>query len=179
LSDLETPYANGLFLFEVQYPSQYPQLPPNLKFLTTNSGHWRANPNLYANGKVCLSLLNTWATPQWKPGQSTLLQVIISIQSMIMVSRPYFNEPGFGDPVDSPPSLAYSASIREGVVKNAMLAHLKSLNTDPNSPFADVIRTHFKLKKNRILAQLEKWKSFQTDKNWRNCKLNFAVVVEK
>jgi Ubiquitin-conjugating enzyme len=151
-----------------------------VKFLTTNSGHWRANPNLYANGKVCLSLLNTWATPQWQPGQSTLLQVIISIQSMILVSRPYFNEPGFGDPDDSPRSLAYSSAVRDGVVKNAMLAHLKSLKTYPNSPFADVIRTHFKLKKERIVAQIEKWKSFQTnEKRFSELCESMASELEK
>lgn len=34
----------------------------------------------YNNGKVCLSLLGTWAGPSWQPGQSTLLQVLVSIQ---------------------------------------------------------------------------------------------------
>lgn len=38
----------------------------------------RVNPNLYENGYVCLSLLNTWnGRPQecWNPEASTLLQV--------------------------------------------------------------------------------------------------------
>jgi hypothetical protein len=35
----------------------------------------RLNPNLYHDGKVCLSLLGTWSGPGWVPGQSTLLQV--------------------------------------------------------------------------------------------------------
>lgn len=34
--------------------------------------------------QVCLSLLGTWAGPGWQAGQSTLLQVLISIQSMIL-----------------------------------------------------------------------------------------------
>lgn len=46
-------------------------------------------------GKVCLSLLGTWAGPGWEPGKSTLLQVLISIQSLIMVPQPMFNEPGY------------------------------------------------------------------------------------
>lgn len=46
-------------------------------------------------GKVCLSLLGTWAGPGWQPGKSTLLQVLVSIQSLIMVPDPYFNEPGY------------------------------------------------------------------------------------
>lgn len=99
---------------------------------------------------------------------------------MILVQRPYFNEPGFGDPTDSPQSLAYSALVREGVVKNAMLSHLKSLNTSPQDPFGDVIRTHFKLKKLRILAQLEKWKTFQTNqKQFSNLCDSVAIELEK
>jgi hypothetical protein len=37
----------------------------------------RVNPNLYENGYVCLSLLNTWngrAHECWNPDNSTLLQ---------------------------------------------------------------------------------------------------------
>jgi ubiquitin-protein ligase len=36
-------------------------------------------------GKVCLSLLGTWSGPGWDPKRSTLLQVLVSIQSLIMV----------------------------------------------------------------------------------------------
>lgn len=63
-----------------------------------HSGGLRLNPNLYANGKVCLSLLNTWSgsgCELWKPSKSTMLQVLVSIQALILNSKPYFNEPGF------------------------------------------------------------------------------------
>jgi len=62
--------------------------------MTTGGGRVRFNPNLYKDGKVCLSLLGTWTGPSWDPKSSTLLQVIVSIQSLILVSDPYFNEPG-------------------------------------------------------------------------------------
>jgi hypothetical protein len=48
---------------------------PQVQFLTTGGGTVRFNPNLYNCGKVCLSLLGTWAGPSWQPGISTLLQV--------------------------------------------------------------------------------------------------------
>ena len=57
---LDTPYAGGLFLFEVEYPELYPTTPPKMTLLTTGNGKVRFNPNLYANGYVCLSLLGTW-----------------------------------------------------------------------------------------------------------------------
>lgn len=40
----------------------------------------RVNPNMYENGYVCLSLLNTWnGRPNecWNPQASTLLQVLL------------------------------------------------------------------------------------------------------
>lgn len=63
-----------------------------------HSGGLRINPNLYKCGKVCLSLLNTWEGRQdekWVPGKSTMLQVLVSIQGLILNTEPYFNEPGY------------------------------------------------------------------------------------
>lgn len=53
-----TPYEDGLFLFDIQLPNIYPALPPLFRYLSQCSG--RLNPNLYNNGKVCVSLLGTW-----------------------------------------------------------------------------------------------------------------------
>jgi hypothetical protein len=44
-------------------------------------------------GKVCLSLLGTWGTNNWSE-HSSIMQVIVSIQGMILVPDPIFNEPG-------------------------------------------------------------------------------------
>jgi ubiquitin-protein ligase len=53
------------------------------------------SPNLYDTGKVCLSLLGTWRGDQgesWNASTSTFLQVAVSIQALIFVPQPYFNE---------------------------------------------------------------------------------------
>lgn len=73
-------------------------MPPLVNLQTTGNGTVRFNPNLYNCGKVCLSLLGTWQGDQgesWNKETSTLLQVLISIQSLILVDMPYFNEPGY------------------------------------------------------------------------------------
>jgi baculoviral IAP repeat-containing protein 6 len=90
-----TPYEKGLFFFDIFLPSEFPAVPPMVQFLTTGAGRVRFNPNLYENGKVCLSLLGTWSGPGWIPNKSSLIQVLISIQSLILVEQPYFNEPSF------------------------------------------------------------------------------------
>ena len=69
--------------------------------MTTGGGTVRFNPNLYNCGKVCLSLLGTWSGQDgetWNKDTSTFLQVLVSIQSLILVEDPYFNEPGWERP---------------------------------------------------------------------------------
>ncbi|KAF8165369.1 hypothetical protein B0H34DRAFT_780271 [Crassisporium funariophilum] len=143
------------FLFDIFLGPSYNQSPPSVKYMTTNGGKYRFNPNLYADGKVCLSLLGTWQGPGWVAGKSTLLQVLISIQSMILCDEPYLNEPAWSTSGGSPASRAYSANVRRMVVKTAMLGNLKT----PPEPFADIIRTHFRLKARSILKQLDDWLS--------------------
>ncbi|TDL29200.1 hypothetical protein BD410DRAFT_779533 [Rickenella mellea] len=156
-----TPYYNGCYLFDIFLGPSYNSTPPSVKYMTTNGGKFRFNPNLYADGKVCLSLLGTWSGPSWVSGKSTLLQVLISIQSMILCEEPYLNEPGWANDGGSPQSQAYSANVRRMVVNTAMLGNLKN----PPEPFADVIRTHFRLKARSITKQLDQWLAMDDGKS--------------
>ncbi|PRP75116.1 hypothetical protein PROFUN_03952 [Planoprotostelium fungivorum] len=88
-----TPYADGFFHFDLVFPIDYPWKPPRVQLMTTDNGRVSFNPNLYANGKVCLSILGTWEGPGWTQVQ-TLNSVLLSIQSL-MNPLPYFNEPGY------------------------------------------------------------------------------------
>ncbi|XP_052131333.1 ubiquitin-conjugating enzyme E2 Z-like [Frankliniella occidentalis] len=88
----ETPYEKGFFYFILTFPDDYPLTPPAVQFMTTGGGTVRMNPNLYACGKVCLSLLGTWHGPSWSPAH-TLTSVLISIQTLLN-KEPYCNEPG-------------------------------------------------------------------------------------
>ncbi|KAF7021975.1 hypothetical protein CFC21_034829 [Triticum aestivum] len=88
-----TPYHDGLFFFDVCFPPEYPRCPPKVHF---HSSGLRLNPNLYESGKVCLSLLNTWlgsGSEKWGKSNSTMLQVLVSIQGLVLNDKPYFNEP--------------------------------------------------------------------------------------
>ncbi|KAH9819746.1 hypothetical protein DFH28DRAFT_886164 [Melampsora americana] len=148
-----TPYSNGCFIFDIFLNSNYNQSPPVVKSMTTKGGKYRLNPNLYADGKVCLSLLGTWDGPGWIGGKSTLLQVIISIQSMILCQEPYLNEPGWATMSGTPASNAYNLNVRRMVVDDAMIESIKN----PNPAFKNVIKTHFRLKSQAIKDQLDQW----------------------
>ena len=90
---LETPYEHGMFYFIMDFPNNYPLQPPNVQLKTTGGGKIRFNPNLYKDGKVCLSILGTWSGPSWSPVQN-IGSILISIQSL-MTAHPYHNEPGY------------------------------------------------------------------------------------
>lgn len=95
------PYEEGLFFFDVTFPDDYPARPPQIIFLnsTIDPQNIRIHPNLYqsglgaATGKVCLSILGTWAGPGWQPTM-TLESTLLTVQS-ILGPNPIQNEPGF------------------------------------------------------------------------------------
>ena len=155
-----TPYSNGAFQFDVFFDSQYPNAPPKVTLMTTGGGTTRFNPNLYANGKVCLSLLGTWrgqSTENWDPKISTLLQVLISIQSIIMSDLVYYNEPSceseMGTPSGEAKNEAYSNIVRYANIKFAMIEQILK----PSKGFEEVIKRHFYLKKEQILKEVQGW----------------------
>ena len=142
---------------------------------TTGHGGVRFNPNLYKCGKVCLSLLGTWKGTQgeqWNKDTSTLLQVFVSIQALIFVEHPYFNEPSYerwiGTPMGWVNSRVYNQNIKPETVRYAMIEMLRK----PPPGFEDVIQTHFILKKKEILKQISKWEREQVHK-----KSNFRLAV--
>jgi ubiquitin-protein ligase len=92
LGPKDTPYEGGIFMFSVLFPVDYPFSPPHVLFLT-GDGMTRFHPNLYKEGKVCLSILGTWQGPSWTSTQS-LSTVLISIQGLLD-ANPLANEPSF------------------------------------------------------------------------------------
>ena len=87
----DTLYENGAYFFSFKFTANYPFEPPNVKFLTGDN-ETRFHPNLYRNGKVCLSILNTWKGEQWTSCQS-IRSVLLTIIS-IFDNKPLLHEPG-------------------------------------------------------------------------------------
>ena len=86
-----TPYAYGYYFFEFTFPENYPFAPPVVNYLTTD-GVMRFNPNLYSNGKVCLSILNTWTGENWSACQS-IFSILFTLVT-VLCDNPLLNEPG-------------------------------------------------------------------------------------
>ncbi|GJJ70416.1 ubiquitin-conjugating enzyme E2 O [Entomortierella parvispora] len=128
-----TPYRNALFLFDFILPSQFPSQPPAAFFHSWTGGIGRINPNLYEDGNVCLSLLNTWhgkdQTETWTPS-SSILQLLISLQGLVLVPEPYYNESGFEKFVGTKEAARNSELYNEKVY----LLSLKTIQTLLNNP---------------------------------------------
>lgn len=137
-----TPYHDCLFFFDIFLPPGYPHEPPMVHY---DSGGLRVNPNLYESGRVCLSLLNTWTgtgTETWNPNGSTILQVLLSFQALVLNKKPYFNEAGYDQQVGSPEGEKNSCSYNE----NAFLMSCKSMLyilRNPPKHFEALVEDHF------------------------------------
>lgn len=120
-----TPYHGGAFCFEVRFPDNYPFEPPLFTYLT-NDGRTRFNPNLYKNGKVCLSLLNTWQGEQWS-GVQSLLSILQSIQTAVINEEPLVNEPAHPASNDPrhPEIAVYNRIIFHATLETAILGQLE------------------------------------------------------
>ncbi|XP_041468480.1 baculoviral IAP repeat-containing protein 6-like isoform X2 [Lytechinus variegatus] len=190
----ETPYSNGCFEFDIYFPADYPNSPMLVNLETTGQHSVRFNPNLYNDGKVCLSVLNTWhgrPEEKWNSQTSSFLQVLVSIQSLILVSEPYFNEPGYersrGTQAGTWSSREYDANIMQATVEWGMLDMVRN----PPPVFKDVVQAHFYLKRAEVMAQCEEWIAlvgqYCNDKrvgrsmlhHWKNLKKHTAKLREE
>ncbi|GMH42387.1 hypothetical protein BSKO_10306 [Bryopsis sp. KO-2023] len=178
----DTPYSGGCFLFDIYFPTTYPHSSPKVEIKTTGGGRVRFNPNLYKCGKVCLSLLGTWsggAGETWDANASTCFQVLVSIQSLILVPQPYFNEPGFEESMHTESgksaSRRYNKDIREHTIHRAMIDYLKN----PPQEFREPILSHFRLRKHEIMATCHRWMD-ESDEGWGNTHASRlkALVIE-
>ncbi|XP_057953702.1 putative ubiquitin-conjugating enzyme E2 38 [Malania oleifera] len=146
-----TPYHDGLFFFDIFFPSSYPIVPPMVYYY---SGGLRLNPNLYECGKVCLSLLNTWngqKTEKWIPRKSTMLQVLVSIQALILNENPFFNEPGFESTYKGNDGVMRSKQYNADVFILSLKTMMYTLRRPPKN-FEDFVAGHFRCRAHDILA---------------------------
>ncbi|KAK5844536.1 hypothetical protein PVK06_000676 [Gossypium arboreum] len=146
-----TPYHDGLFFFDVFFPASYPKGPPQVYY---HSGGLRLNPNLYSCGKVCLSLLNTWSgnkNEKWIPGMSTMLQVLVSIQALILNQDPYFNEPGWAHHRGTPQGELLSRQYNEDTFILSLKTMIYSMRRPPKH-FEDFVVGHFYRRAQDILV---------------------------
>ncbi|XP_037481776.1 probable ubiquitin-conjugating enzyme E2 23 [Triticum dicoccoides] len=149
-----TPYHDGLFFFDFLLPPSYPDAPPQVYY---HSYGLRLNPNLYASGTVCLSLLNTFGgegTEIWSPATSSLLQVLVSIQGLVLNNQPYYNEAGYEALVGTPEGCRNALPYNENAYLLTLRTMLHLLRRPPLG-FEEFVRDHFRRRGTFILRDCE------------------------
>lgn len=149
-----TPYHDGLFFFDIAFPPDYPARPPMVQY---HSFGYRINPNLYDSGKVCLSLINTWTgkkAEKWDPNGSTILQLLLSIQALVLNEKPYFNEPGTNAAWSRRLLEKRSNSYNEDVFRINCRKMIILLRRPPKN-FEVFVKLHFRDRARSILSACE------------------------
>ena len=147
----DTPYENGFYFFEFNYPCDYPHTPPSVTFLS-NGDNIRFNPNLYRNGKVCISILNTWRGEQWTSCQ-TISTILLTICT-ILNEKPLLNEPGIlkTDSQIEP----YNIIVGFKNIKVCILDIIEKIqkNIQPFHLFKEICYQHFRNNKINIINNI-------------------------
>ncbi|KAI5180315.1 hypothetical protein NEOKW01_0619 [Nematocida sp. AWRm80] len=116
-----TMYEGYTLCAEMLFPSDYPLSPPKVVF-TTRMYH----PNIYEDGKVCISILHTARTDpytdeldteQWTPA--------LSVRTVLLSIVLILNEPNVESPANLDASIHFRSSKKEyeEYVKSTVLPH--------------------------------------------------------
>ncbi|KAE9458112.1 hypothetical protein C3L33_09986, partial [Rhododendron williamsianum] len=88
---------------------------------------------------------------KWIPGVSTMLQVLVSIQALILNEKPYFNEPGFAHSSGTPSGEKSSQSYNETTLILSLKTMVYTMKKPPKH-FEDLVLGHFRKHAQDILA---------------------------
>lgn len=173
-------FRSNMLFFKVSFPKDFPLSPPKVNFVNKNKT--RFHPNLYVEGKVCLTILNTWHSSdgnKWSPiiNLETIIQSIISIVD----ENPLSQEPGY-----------YSKDIKSKECQNyAIAAKFASLdntlnyildNTLGNIELRENMRIFFDVNiehYNRTIEELKQYNGQSIKYLHGNVNINIKVLEEK
>lgn len=152
-------YSCGFYFFKLNFPTDYPFSPPKLIY-STNDGVTRFHPNLYKNGKVCLSILNTWRGESWSSCQS--IRSILLTLLTILDDKPLLHEPGLTE--KSPDFTKYNDII---LYKNIEFSILRTVSKNAHvyfpekflTLFENEIKTCFESNKQKIYDSIKKYEN--------------------
>ncbi|KAL0142445.1 ubiquitin-conjugating enzyme E2 2 [Mucor lusitanicus] len=92
------PFEDGTFKLVLQFDETYPNKPPQVKFVSK-----MFHPNVYANGELCLDILQN----RWSPTYD-VAAILTSIQSL-------FNDPNPNSPANAEAANLYRENRKEYV----------------------------------------------------------------
>ena len=147
-----TPYEDCPMLYYFLVPSTYPFDPPIVRFQTCD-GLTRFHPNMYVDGKVCLSILHTWEGPKWA-STMRLSTVLITIQSL-MDTQPLRHEPGYATEIGQK-GKDYATFVESRCIQYILDCAEKKTTTMALDPFYQIFEARLPKTLERLQFRLEK-----------------------
>jgi len=107
----DTPYQGGYFQATLNFPPEFPSKPPEMRF--TTPGFW--HPNVYKDGKVCISILHEAKEDQFNQQESIdeKWRPILSIEAVIISVMSMLSEPNFESPANIDASVMWKKNPEE------------------------------------------------------------------
>jgi ubiquitin-protein ligase len=168
----KSPYYDGFYMFKLIFNDRYPQEPPKVKFLNSFE-KVRFHPNLYENGKVCLSILGTWSGPGWTSVMS-IRSLIMSLLSLLD-ETPLRNEPGYeSETIDSHKNINYNKVVQ---YYNWYYSIIYILNNLKNYNLKNHIYSYYLEKYNIYQIRLDELKSLQ-EVEFIKCMYAMKVTID-
>jgi ubiquitin-conjugating enzyme E2 G1 len=93
----ETLYSGGLFTAEMEFPDEFPNNPPKMKFLNEM---W--HPNIFPDGKVCISILHAPGIDRFNDQESPdeKWRPILGVEGILISVMSMLNEPNLNSPAN-------------------------------------------------------------------------------
>lgn len=147
------------------------QVPPSVTFVQ-HSGQ-RIHPNLYVEGKVCLSILGTWAGEPWAFGMNcntgallthplpslvvpSLTQAVLITIRSLLDNEPYKHEPGHGnDP-------QFNKFVEYSTWRCLLLDYIQR---ETSAPAKEFLQKHLRERGSRIMDELRRQQAANSQVN--------------
>jgi ubiquitin-conjugating enzyme E2 G1 len=131
LTLLSSPSSPSLFLFSpfseggyfpclLEFPSEYPNKPPTMTF--TTKGFW--HPNVYKDGRVCISILHEAKADEFNQQEkmSEKWRPILGVEAVLVSVLSMLSDPNFESPANIDASVGYRGQQRrEGRKRGSLL----------------------------------------------------------
>lgn len=100
----DTLYEGGFFKAILKFPHDYPNNPPEMRFLTKM---W--HPNIYPDGKVCISILHPPGTDEMNSHETAdeRWRPILGVEGILLSVMSMLNDPNINSPANIDAAVEY------------------------------------------------------------------------
>ena len=101
---METLYEGGFFKAILKFPNDYPNNPPEMKFVTKM---W--HPNIYPDGRVCISILHPPGTDEFNSQETAdeRWRPILGVEGILLSVISMLNDPNINSPANLDAAVEY------------------------------------------------------------------------